>query len=62
MKPSKLLTALNVLSKVQSGDEQTSCHLPPPPVSDYHKSPQMVFLITVDLSHIPKKHSLSTPN
>jgi hypothetical protein len=44
MKPSKLLTALNVLSKVQSSDEQTSCHLPPPPVSDFHISPQMVFL------------------
>jgi hypothetical protein len=51
-----------VLSKIQSGDEQTSCHLPPPPVSDDHISPQMIFLIAVNLSHILKKHPLSTPN
>jgi len=39
MKPSKLLTAQNVLSKVQSGDEQTSCYLPPPaPIYDVHNT------------------------
>jgi len=44
MKPSKLLTALNVLSKVQSGDEQTPCHLPPPaPISDFHKALKWIF-------------------
>jgi hypothetical protein len=60
VKPSKLLTALDVLSKIQSGDEQTSCHLPPPPISDYHISPQMVFLIAVNFPYLKKTSFVNT--